>query len=75
MLEGVVERTDVTNIIVCRCFDATKPLGNLTAIQNEQQLVLTLSRADEKASSFVPIEKPLKSRQEGEAFHKGRNFR
>ncbi|RFZ90072.1 DNA polymerase III subunit alpha [Mucilaginibacter conchicola] len=75
MVEGVVERTEVTHIIVRRIFDVTKLLGDLTAIRNEQQPVLTLSRADEKAAPFVPMEKPLKSQQTEDHFHKGRNFK
>ncbi|MBD1385842.1 error-prone DNA polymerase [Mucilaginibacter rigui] len=77
MVEGVVERTEVTHIIVRRIFDATKLLGNLTAIRNDQQPVLTLSRADEKASPFVPMDKPLQTRQPapGDYLDKGRNFK
>lgn len=75
MVEGVVERTEVTHIIVRRVFDITKLLGDLTAIRNEKQPVLTLSRADEKASPFVPMEKPLKTQQPEDHFFKGRNFK
>lgn len=75
MVEGVVERTEVTHIIVRRIFDITKLLGDLTAIRNEKQPVLTLSRADEKASPFIPMEKPLKTQQPEEFLHKGRNFK
>jgi error-prone DNA polymerase len=75
MVEGVVEQTEVTHIIVRKIFDVTKLLGDLTAIRNEQQPVLTLSRADEKASPFIPMEKPLKSHQAEDAIHKGRNFK
>jgi error-prone DNA polymerase len=77
MVEGTVERTEVTHIIVRRIFDATKLLGNLTAIKNEQQPVLTLSRADEKASPFVTVDKPLQTRQPSPAEYldKGRNFK
>jgi error-prone DNA polymerase len=75
MVEGVVERTEVTHIIVRRIFDITKLLGDLTAIRNEKQPVLTLSRADEKASPFIPVEKPLKSQQAKDVIHKGRNFK
>ncbi|MFS2187212.1 error-prone DNA polymerase [Mucilaginibacter sp. Mucisp84] len=75
MVEGVVERTEVTHIIVRRVFDITKLLGDLTAIRNEKQPILTLSRADEKASPFVPMDKPLKSQQAEDAIHKGRNFK
>jgi error-prone DNA polymerase len=75
MVEGKVERTQVTHIIVRRIFDITKLLGDLTAIRNEKQPVLTLSRADEKASPFIPMDKPLKSQQAEDAIHKGRNFK
>jgi len=76
MVEGMVERTDVTHVIVRRIFNITKLLGDLTAIRNEQQPVLTLSRADEKASPFIPMDKPLKTQQQPEdSFHKGRNFK
>ncbi|NCD67998.1 error-prone DNA polymerase [Mucilaginibacter agri] len=77
MVEGVVEQTEVTHIIVRRVFDITKLLGDLTVIRNEQQPVLTLSRADEKASPFIPIDKPLKSQQPqpGDYLDKGRNFK
>jgi len=75
MVEGVVERTEVTHIIVRRVFDITKLLGDLTAIRNEKQPVLTLSRADEKAGPFIPMEKPLKTQQPEDVIHKGRNFK
>jgi len=75
MVEGVVERTEVTHIIVRRIFDVTKLLGDLTAVRNEQQPVLTLSRADEKAAPFIPMDKPLKTQQPEDSFHKGRNFK
>ncbi|HTD99030.1 MAG TPA: error-prone DNA polymerase [Mucilaginibacter sp.] len=75
MVEGVVEQTQVTHIIVKRVFDITKLLGNLTAIRNDQQPVLTLSRADEKAAPFIPMEKPLKTQQPEDVIHKGRNFK
>ncbi|WP_245917128.1 hypothetical protein [Mucilaginibacter yixingensis] len=45
MVEGMVECTEVTHIIVRRVFDITKLLGNLTAIPNEQQPVLTLENS------------------------------
>lgn len=75
MVEGVIERTEVTHIIVRRVFDITKLLSDLTAIKNEKQPILTLSRADEKASPFIPMDKPLKSQQAEDAIHKGRNFK
>lgn len=75
MVEGVLERKEVTHIIVKRVFNITKLLGDLTAIPNEKQPVLTLSRADEKAAPFVPMDKPLKTQQAEDAIHKGRNFK
>jgi error-prone DNA polymerase len=77
MVEGVVERTEVTHIIVRRVFNITKLLGDLTAIRNEKQPVLTLSRADEKASPFIPMNKPLKTsdNESADYLHKGRNFK
>lgn len=77
MVEGVVERTEVTHIIVRRIFDITRMLSSLTAIPNAQQPVSTLSRADEKASPFIPMEKPLKTldNESAEYLHKGRNFK
>jgi len=75
--EGKIQRTEVVHVIVRRCFDYTKLLGKLTAIENDKQPVLTLSRADEKASPFVPMEKPLKSLnpETADYLHKGRNFK
>jgi error-prone DNA polymerase len=77
MVEGMVEQTEVTHVIVRRLFDATKLLGDLTAIRNYQQPLLTLSRADEKGSPFVPMDKPLQTRQPapGDYLDKGRNFK
>lgn len=75
LADGVVERTEVTHIIVRRLFDVTKLLGDLTVIPNENQPVSTLSRADEKASPFIAMENPLKSQQPEEFLHKGRNFK
>jgi len=75
MVEGVVERAEVTHIIVRRIFNITKLLGDLTDIRNDKQPVLTLSRADEKAAPFIPMDKPLKSQQAEDVIHKGRNFR
>lgn len=77
MVEGIVERTEVTHIIVRRIFDVTKLLGNLTAIPNNEQPVLTLSRADEKASPFIPIEKVQQTRMPApdDYLDKGRNFK
>jgi error-prone DNA polymerase len=75
MVEGLVEQTEVTHIIVRRVFDITKLLGDLTEIRNEKQPVLTLSRADEKVLPFIPAEQPLMRPQAEDVIHKGRNFK
>ncbi|WP_426587987.1 error-prone DNA polymerase [Mucilaginibacter sp. R-33] len=77
MVEGKIQKTEVVHVIVRRCFDYTRLLGNLTAIQNDQQPVLTLSRADEKASPFVPVDKRTQVREPApdDYLDKGRNFR
>jgi error-prone DNA polymerase len=75
MVEGVVEQTEVTHIIVRKVYDITKLLGDLTAIRKDKQPIQTLSRADEKTAPFIPMEKPLKSQHTEESFYKGRNFK
>ncbi|WPU99200.1 error-prone DNA polymerase [Mucilaginibacter sp. cycad4] len=77
MVEGKIQKTEVVHVIVRRCFDYTSLLSKLTAIQNDQQPVLTLSRADEKASPFVPVDKRTQVRGPApdEYLDKGRNFR
>ncbi|NVM62168.1 DNA polymerase III alpha subunit [Mucilaginibacter sp. SG538B] len=77
MVEGKIQKTEVVHVIVRCCFDYTRLLGNLTAIQNDQQPVLTLSRADEKASPFVPVDKRTQVRGPApdDYLDKGRNFR
>lgn len=45
------------------------------SIRNDKQPALTLSRADENAAPFIPVDKPLKSQQPEDAIHKGGNFR
>jgi error-prone DNA polymerase len=77
MIEGKIQRTEVVHVIVRRCFDYTKLLGNLTAIQNDQQPILTLSRADEKASPFVPVDKKMQARGPApdDYLDRGRNFK
>lgn len=77
MVEGKIQKTEVVHVIVRRCFDYTRLLGNLTAIQNDQQPILTLSRADEKASPFVPVDKRTQVRGPApdDYLDKGRNFK
>lgn len=77
MVEGKIQKTETVHIIVQRCHDYTKLLGNLTAASNDQQPVLTLSRADEKAGPFVPVDKRTQVRTKApeDFLDKGRNFR
>lgn len=77
MVEGAIQRAETVHVIVRRCIDYTSLLGNLTAIRNDQQPVLTLSRADEKASPFIPIDKTNQVRVPApeDYLDKGRNFK
>jgi len=66
MVEGKLQiEGEVIHVIVSRCFNLSNFLRGLTAAENDDLPVLTLSRADEKTSTPDPRE----------AFHKGRNFR
>jgi error-prone DNA polymerase len=66
MVEGKLQiEGEVIHVIVSRCFNLSNFLRGLTAAENEDLPVLTLSRADEKVSS--PDSR--------EVFHKGRNFK
>jgi len=77
MVEGKIQKTETIHVIVYRCFDYTKLLGSLTAVNNDQQPVLTLSRADEKAGPFVPVNKRTQVRTKApeDFLDKGRNFK
>jgi len=60
MVEGKLQREgEVVHVIVQKCFDFTKLLKELTAKEQEELPLLTLSRADEKSAPF----------------HGGRNFK
>ncbi|MGZ3819098.1 MAG: helix-hairpin-helix domain-containing protein, partial [Mucilaginibacter sp.] len=66
MVEGKLQIAgEVIHVVASRCFNLSNFLRGLTATQNEDLPVLTLSRADEKSATPDPRE----------AFHKGRNFR
>ncbi|HEY0896495.1 MAG TPA: OB-fold nucleic acid binding domain-containing protein [Sphingobacteriaceae bacterium] len=77
MVEGKLQREgEVIHVIVRRCFDLTKLLKGLTAIEKEEQPVLTLSRADEGAP--FPAENKrsqVRATSHGEVFPKARNFK
>lgn len=66
MVEGKLQiEGKVIHVIVNRCFNLSNLLRGLTTPENDNQPVLTLSRADEKTSTPDPRE----------IFHKGRNFK
>jgi error-prone DNA polymerase len=55
MVEGKLQREgEVIHVIVQRCFDLSKLLRRLTATQDENLPLLTLSRADEKTALPLP---------------------
>jgi error-prone DNA polymerase len=77
MVEGKLQREgEVIHVIVKRCFDLSKLLRGLTVIENDNQPVLTLSRADEK-TPFPAENKRSQVREvvEKEVFPKARNFK
>jgi len=79
MVEGKVQKEgEVTNVVVSKCFDFTKLLKGLTAKEDDQLPILTLSRADEKSPPYPTAEnKRSQVRQPTpqEIFDGGRNFR
>ncbi len=77
MVEGKLQREgEVIHVIAKRCFDLSKLLRGLTVVENDNQPVLTLSRADEK-TPFPAENKRSQVREavEQEVFPKGRNFK
>jgi error-prone DNA polymerase len=78
MVEGKMQKEgEVIHVIVKRCYDLTRLLGNLTLSMNENLPLLTLARADEKVSP-VPHNrntKPQNKEHSKDVFSKGRNFK
>ena len=78
MVEGKLQREgEVVHVIVKRCYDLSKFLRGLTAVENDHASLLTLSRADERTDP-VPGDarvKPVKEVAQMEVFPKGRNFK
>lgn len=67
MVEGKLQiEGEVIHVVLQRCFNINKLLGDLTIAKNEDPPVLTLSRSDEKSVPVVA---------QNNVFHKGRNFR
>lgn len=77
MVEGKLQREgEVIHVIAKRCFDLSKLLRGLTIMENNNQPVLTLSRADER-TPFPAENKRTQVRQnvQEEVFPKARNFK
>jgi len=79
MVEGKLQREgEVVHVIVKCCYDLTKLLRHLTASQEEQLPLLTLSRADEKPEQdFEGQRRKVDAREvkREKVFPGGRNFR
>ncbi|MFI5136503.1 MAG: error-prone DNA polymerase [Sphingobacteriales bacterium] len=78
MVEGKLQREgEVVHVIAKRCYDLSKFLRGLTLTENENQPVLTLSRADEKTGPSPLGNKkiPVHDMAQKEIFPKGRNFK
>lgn len=79
MVEGKLQREgEVTHVIVQKCYDLSVLLKNLTATEDENPDILTLSRADEKdeyATMAVNKKTQVRRDVQTEIFPNGRNFR
>jgi error-prone DNA polymerase len=78
MVEGTLQvEGEVIHVIVKRCFNITKLLRQLTAVQDDESPLLTLARGDE---TFIPAHaqhtkaKTLENNEES-IYYKGRNFK
>ncbi|WP_259065700.1 error-prone DNA polymerase [Mucilaginibacter sp. X4EP1] len=78
MVEGKLQiEGEVIHVIVKRCFNLNKLLGGLTPIENNDQPVLRLSRADEQTAA-IPNDRnqvPSAKTEAKDVFYKGRNFK
>jgi error-prone DNA polymerase len=78
MVEGKLQvEGEVIHVIVKRCFDLTKLLHHLTAVNDENLPVLTLARGDETSiPAHAQIKKKeIRENEQADIFHKSRNFR
>lgn len=76
MVEGNLQREgEVIHVIVRRCYNFSRLLKKLTGTK-EEELPLTLSRADVTSSPFL-VEKKSQEKElvQGKIFGEGRNFR
>jgi error-prone DNA polymerase len=78
MAEGKVQiEGEVIHVVVKRCFNLTSLLRGLTPVENDDQPVLTLSRADERTAPYPEgtNKGQVQEAKQREVFHKGRNFK
>jgi error-prone DNA polymerase len=78
MVEGKVQiEGAVIHVITKRCFNLNGLLRGLTAIENDNQPVLTVSRSDETTSPTTGGSNKGQQQvaRQKEIFHKGRNFK
>ena len=78
MVEGTLQiEGEVIHVIVKRCHNFSKLLRHLTLSQNENESVLTLSRADEKSIPTHVLAKRSKDKTvtQGIIFPEARNFK
>jgi len=76
MVEGKLQvEGEVIHVIVKRCFDLTKLLRHLAAVNNENMPVLTLARGDETSIPAHAQKIPTRENGELDIFYKGRNFK
>lgn len=76
MVEGKLQREgEVVHVIVRRCYNFSRLLGKLNASKDED-LTLTMSRADETSSPFLEKKKTQERELvQGKIFPEGRNFK
>jgi error-prone DNA polymerase len=78
MVEGKLQvEGEVIHVIVQKCYNLTKLMRSLTAIEEEKLPLLTLARGDETSiPPHAQVKKPETiERIEQDIFYKGRNFR
>ena len=77
MVEGVLQvEEEVIHVIVSRCYDLSKMLRHLTASNDEQLPLLTLSRADEKSlPPGLNKKAPVSESRQEKIFPEARNFK
>ncbi len=73
MVEGKLQvEGEVVHVIVRRCYDMSKLLRSLTAVQQDNLPLLTPARGDETS---IPAHAQVSKNDEKDVYYKGRNFR